>query len=270
MSRLFVAIGDSFTEGVGDWDPRYPNGVRGWADRVAKQLSKQDPTWRYANLAIRSKRLRQIIDEQLQPALDLRPTLVSVYAGGNDILELRTSMTPLMESYEEMVARIAAAGARPLLFTGFDVRLHPVLEPMRRRNWIYNEHVRRIAETYNALLVDYWCFDEYHDPRYWDSDRLHMSPAGHKNMAAHVLRVMGVDHTLTSKPLRPRQRPTMTELVRKESVWLREWVIPMFGRRLRKITLGDHLQPRWPEPIRPADGLKRLAAAREALLAPQD
>ncbi len=265
MSRLFVAIGDSFTEGVGDWDARYPNGVRGWADRVAKQLSKQDPTWRYANLAIRSKRLQQIIDEQLQPALDLHPTVVSVYAGGNDILELRASMTPLMETYEEMVSRIAAAGARPLLFTGFDVRLHPMLEPMRRRNWTYNDHVRRIADTYGALLVDYWCFDEYYDPRFWDADRLHMSPAGHKNMAAHVLRVLGVDHTLTAKPLHPRHPVSAREWLHQESIWLREWVIPMFGRRMRNITLGDHLEPRWPQPIRPADGLKRLAAQRDAV-----
>ncbi|NKX50362.1 SGNH/GDSL hydrolase family protein, partial [Arthrobacter deserti] len=61
MSGLYVALGDSFTEGVGDRNPQLPNGVRGWADRVAKQLAKQDPGWRYANLAVRSKRLHQIV-----------------------------------------------------------------------------------------------------------------------------------------------------------------------------------------------------------------
>src|SRR5690606_7210015 len=29
--RRFVAVGDSFTEGVGDPDPSAPNGLRGWA-----------------------------------------------------------------------------------------------------------------------------------------------------------------------------------------------------------------------------------------------
>jgi hypothetical protein len=62
---VFVALGDSFTEGVGDRDERLPNGVRGWADRVAEKLAKARPGWRYANLAIRSKRLRHIINEQL-------------------------------------------------------------------------------------------------------------------------------------------------------------------------------------------------------------
>ena len=60
--RVFVALGDSFTEGVGDRDERLPNGVRGWADRVAEKLAKAEPGWEYANLAIRSKRLRHVIE----------------------------------------------------------------------------------------------------------------------------------------------------------------------------------------------------------------
>ncbi len=35
----YVAIGDSFTEGIGDPDPTSPGGNRGWADRVAEVLS---------------------------------------------------------------------------------------------------------------------------------------------------------------------------------------------------------------------------------------
>ena len=51
----FVAIGDSFTEGLHDPDPG--GGFRGWADRVAGALSARQPGFRYANLAIRGKRL---------------------------------------------------------------------------------------------------------------------------------------------------------------------------------------------------------------------
>src|SRR4051794_17875285 len=49
----FVALGDSFTEGVGDPDPARPNGLRGWADRVAEAIAADNPDFRYANLAIR-------------------------------------------------------------------------------------------------------------------------------------------------------------------------------------------------------------------------
>lgn len=266
MAGRFVAIGDSFTEGVGDWNSKFPNGVRGWADRVAKQLGRQDPDWEYANLAIRSKRLHHVRDEQVERALALRPTLVSLYAGGNDILELRVDMGALMREYEAIVARIAGSGARPLLFTGFDIPLNPVFEPMKRRNWLFNDHVRRIARTYDAVLVDYWYFEEYADPGLWDVDRLHMSPAGHRNLAVHVLRTLGVDHSLTPRLPEPQGYAGLVSGLRRESLWLREWVVPMFGRRLRKVTLGDHLVPRWPDPVRPADGLKRLARTRAATL----
>ncbi len=259
VAGRWVAIGDSFTEGVGDWNPRLPNGVRGWADRVAKQLSKRDPAWEYANLAIRSKRLRHVRDEQLEHALSLRPTMVSLYAGGNDIMELRTDVEELMSQYRIMVERIAASGARPLLFTGFDIPVHPMLEPIKRRNWVYNDHVRRIAREFDALLVDYWCFDEYYSPAMWDIDRLHMSPAGHRNLAAHVLRVLGVEHTLRPLQLEFPSRRGAREMLAREAAWVQEWVIPMFGRRMRQVTLGDQLLPRWPEPICPAAGLKKLA-----------
>src|SRR5664280_2645880 len=73
----FVAIGDSFTEGVGDPSPRYPNGYRGWADRMARQLGRADPTWEYANLALRSRLLDEVVAHQLEPALALEPTHVS-------------------------------------------------------------------------------------------------------------------------------------------------------------------------------------------------
>ena len=66
----FVALGDSFTEGVGDPDDTRPNGVRGWADRVAEALAAQQDDLTYANLAIRGRKLGQIIAEQVEPGVD--------------------------------------------------------------------------------------------------------------------------------------------------------------------------------------------------------
>src|SRR5690606_16043546 len=63
----YVALGDSFTEGVGDPDPTRPNGLMGWADRVAHHLASQNPEFTYANLAIRGRKLPGIIAEQVEP-----------------------------------------------------------------------------------------------------------------------------------------------------------------------------------------------------------
>src|SRR5437899_208455 len=82
----YVALGDSFTEGIGDPEPNSPGGHRGWADRVAEELSRGHRDFAYANLAIRGRLLQQILDEQLGPCMDLKPDLVSISAGGNDLI----------------------------------------------------------------------------------------------------------------------------------------------------------------------------------------
>ena len=260
MRRVFVALGDSFTEGVGDRNKHLPNGVRGWADRVAEKLAKAEPGWEYANLAIRSKRLRHVIDEQLEPVLAMEPTLISLYAGGNDILDFGTDMDALMAEYEGLVAKLAATGATLILFTGYDVKVSAVLEPFRKRNTMYNQRVRALAVKYKAVLVDYWCFDAYHDRRMWDSDRLHMSKAGHKFLAGQVLDHLGVPHKIKPKVWDPPARMSVREWERRQRRWIRDWVIPLFHRKIRGVTLGDSLQPRWPVPVKvpPKGGLRKL------------
>src|SRR6478752_5130064 len=107
----YVAIGDSFTEGVGD--ERADGSLRGWADRVAEGLA--DATGQpveYANLAIRGRKLGPIVDEQLEPALALGPTLVTYNGGGNDIMRRQVDMRTLMDLSRRVVGRCREAGVR--------------------------------------------------------------------------------------------------------------------------------------------------------------
>ena len=269
MGRLFVAIGDSFTEGVGDWDPRLPNGVRGWADRVAKQLSKDDPSWRYANLAVRSLRLDRIAAEQVPAAIAMQPDVVSFYAGGNDILEFRKDMDQVLALYEQAVEQLVASGTHVLLFTGFDIPVHPVLAPFKRRNWKFNDKVRELAGKHpgHTTLVDYWTWEAYHDKRMWDTDKLHMNRAGHRYMAIRILEILGARHQLSFEPFGDPQKVSFLQATKRDVEWLRQWVLPMFGRRLRGVTLGDVLSARWPEPMYPAAGMKKQYRQRLKALA---
>jgi lysophospholipase L1-like esterase len=262
VAGRFVAVGDSFTEGVGDWDRRFPNGVRGWADRVAKQLSKRDKAWEYANLALRSRTLDDIVATQVDRAVDLQPTLVSFFAGGNDILRVRSDMDDLMRRYEEAVVRLASSGARVMLFTSYDLKLSPLLEPLRRRNNHYNRRVREIAQEHHALLIDHWAMRAYRHPRMWEPDRLHMSRHGHRYLAAAVLRALQVDHSITIEDLGSVPHRTLRQVVADEREWWGDWVRPMLGRRMRGTPLGHEITAKWAEPIRPAKGMKRLARIR--------
>jgi len=245
----YVALGDSFTEGVGDRNTNLPNGVRGWADRVAEQLARHTPGWEYANLAVRSKRMRHIVDEQLDAAIALKPTLVTLYAGGNDVTDRGTNLAGVMDRYELMVDRLTASGATVLLFTGYDVPLVPARQLFRNRNAFYNERVRHIAAAHGATLIDYWAFPGFEDRRMWSPDRLHMSKPGHRFVAAQVLDTLGVPHSVKLKERGELAKRTAREWEHDQRRWVHDWVVPLVGRKLRGVTLGDTLQPRWPEPV---------------------
>jgi lysophospholipase L1-like esterase len=102
----YAAIGDSFTEGVGD---ELPDGsVRGWADRVAAGLaSARGGEVRYANLAVRGRLLEPIVTDQLEAALSLAPapTLITLNGGGNDMLRRGIDVARLVALTERAVRR---------------------------------------------------------------------------------------------------------------------------------------------------------------------
>lgn len=264
MSGLHVAIGDSFTEGVGDPHLHYPNHVRGWSDRFARQLGRADPAWRYANLAIRSKFLDQVVADQLAPALAMRPTHVSFCAGGNDLLSLRADVDGITRRYEAALQQLVDSGAQVIVFTTFEPQASRLLEPLVRRVRTLNAAIRDLAATHDATLVDHTLMREFDQKSLWAPDRIHMSRQGHKRMAAAVAEELGVPHTLKLRDLVPGESPDWQQVARTEAAFVRDEVVPLVKRRLRGAYEGDTTHPKWPEPIHPADGMKRLAAQQAA------
>jgi lysophospholipase L1-like esterase len=252
MSKRFVALGDSFTEGVGDDDASRPNGVRGWADRVAEVLGAADPEFAYANLAVRGRLLSQVLNDQLGRALAMKPDLVSLYAGGNDLMRPKVDIDELMRRYRAAVARLVVAGARVVLFTGVDGADDPVFRKMRGRVAIYNEHVRAIAAEHACVLVDMWSMRQLRDRRMWSVDRLHLNALGHHEVAISVLDGLGVPHPLQRTVL--DIAPLVDRRVQRaeDLRWAREHVVPWVVRRLRGQSSGDVVRPRWPELLPPS------------------
>lgn len=249
--RRFVALGDSFTEGVGDPAADLPHGVRGWADRVAAQVAVTAPDLGYANLAIRGRKLGPIIAEQLEPALALEPDVVTIYAGANDILRPRVDVDGLGEQLDGAVARLRATGARVLVWTPFDPGGSATYRLLRGRFALYAELVRETAARHGADVVDFWRLKEYRDWRYWDADRMHMGPAGHQRMAIEVLDVLGVAHDLEPLPLVDTPALSRREQAVENLAWLRGEALPWVQRRLTGRSSGDGLDPRHPTLIHP-------------------
>ncbi|KHK97290.1 SGNH hydrolase [Microbacterium mangrovi] len=243
----YVAIGDSFTEGVGDPEPRLPNGWRGWADRVAEVLAAGSDDFAYANLAVRGKLIRQILDDQIEPALELRPDLITLSAGGNDVIRPGHDPDTVGQLFEDAVARLSRDGATIVVFTGIDTNFTPVFRGIRGKVAIYNENIRGIADKYDCIVADQWALKSIQDMRFFDDDRLHMNPLGHHEVARMVLRALNVPNEL--QPMQPDPLPLRgwREARAHDLVWAREYLVPWVLRRLRHQSSGDHVLPKRPD-----------------------
>ncbi|MGH3301893.1 MAG: SGNH/GDSL hydrolase family protein [Streptosporangiaceae bacterium] len=245
----FVALGDSFTEGVGD--PQPDGSYQGWADRFARYLAATSPSLTYANLAIRGKVLGQVIDEQVPAAIRLAPDLVSIAAGGNDLLRPRADPDALAAAFERAVAALHATGSRVMLFTGFDPGGFPVIRLIRGKTAAYNAQLRQIALRYDCLHVDLWSMKVLADPREWCPDRLHLAPDGHRRVALRACEVAGVPAPEDWRdPLPPLPVSAWRTARQQDLAWARSYAVPWLARRLRGISSGDGIQPKRPELLR--------------------
>ena len=244
----FIALGDSFTEGLAD--VRQEGGYYGWADRFAEHLAARNPGLRYANLAVRGKLLEEVVSEQLPVAVAMAPELVSIAAGGNDLLR-RGDPDRLADVFDEAVAQLREAGSEVLLFTGFDPRTFPVLRWIRGRVAIYNMHLRAIADRYGCALVDLWSMPVLCDRRAWSDDRLHLTAEGHRRVALRACEAVGVppdgDWREPLPMLGGALSPAMTRWLAARQLdarWARRYAAPWVRRRIWGVLSGDGLQPK--------------------------
>jgi len=250
----YVALGDSFTEGMADTEGLSPDGsegYRGWADRLAQSLDQRSPVGalRYANLAVRGRLLGQILDEQVPTALELNADLVSLVGGGNDVLRPGSDPDALADQLETAVSRLRAGGADVLMATGVDPVKSPIINLTRGKVAVYNNHIWSIARRQGARVLDLWGMRALQDRRMWATDRIHLTPEGHRRVAQQALDVLGLGSDEDwSSPLPPAPPRVRREAVREDAAWVREYVGPWVGRRLRGRSSGDAVQPKRPTP----------------------
>ena len=242
----FVALGDSFTEGVGDPDPTRPNGLRGWADRVAEVLAQESDDFGYANLAIRGRKLGPIVAEQVGAAVALEPDLITIHAGGNDVLRPRVDLDALARSYDDAIARLSATGAHVVMFTIFDPGGKGIYGPVRGRMAIFNEWVREIADRHDATVVDMWRMRDIEIAGVMDADRMHLNTHGHTHMAHAVLEALGVEHAQAPVTVQPPPLLGRRQQWAANVQWTREFLVPWVHRRVTGRSSGDSVSPKRP------------------------
>lgn len=235
-SVRYVAIGDSFTEGVGDERP--DGSVRGWADIAAQAWADAigEPI-EYANLAIRGKLVWPIVEEQLEPALALKPTHLSFNGGGNDMLRPRTSIAHVVEAFTRVIERCDAEGVQLILLSGANPSAGLPLRSLiqRRGDELSDAVVARIADRPDILRALNWSDAELSRAPYWSADRLHMNARGHHRVAARVLSALDLE-----PPGQWWSLPERADAARPGGLaYYREYVGPWIGRRLTGRSSGD-------------------------------
>jgi lysophospholipase L1-like esterase len=247
--RRYVALGDSCAEGL---DDPYPDGstYRGWTDLTAAALATEEPTLQYANLAVRGRRLDQILAEQVPLAVELRPDLVTLFGGGNDLIQNRWGTTA--RSLDATVAALAEVARTVVLFTLPNIARLPGLRRLHPRVNQLNSLIAATAARYDAMLIDVredpYCDDE----RLYGPDRLHLGALGHQRVAAHLLSALDVPTNADwLAPMPPASQDPLWRKASRQLSWVRRHVYPAVHSTVRnKLTgrePGDGFLPKRPE-----------------------
>ncbi|WP_425454992.1 SGNH/GDSL hydrolase family protein [Actinocorallia herbida] len=249
--RSFVALGDSFTEGLND--PYRPDEFRGWADRLAGHLDAARPGLLYANLAVRGKLLRQIAEDQVPRAVEMRADLYTISAGGNDMIRPGADPDEMAVVYRDALAALRGTGAEVVVFTGFDPKfrgLNGRASDGRFRGKVatYNLHIRSIADRLGLTVVDLWSMPVLNADPAWHEDRLHLTPEGHSRLALAVAERLGVPVEGDWRAPWPLPSAKTWQDARREDLhWARAYFAPWVQRRLKGISSGDGRAPKRPD-----------------------
>ncbi len=239
----YVAIGDSTTEGLDD--PDGAGGYRGWANRLAERVAAHQGSLDYANLGVRGRCAREIKEEQLGPALALRPDLATVVAGMNDLLRGRFVAREIAADIGVMQRALIDTGCTVLTFTIPDLshRLTrgPFARLLSRRTHDLCDEIRAVSRDIGAILVDLAARELVRDPRMWSRDRLHANAEGHARTAHALAQALGLPGTDDSwlDPLPETAAPTWRDRVAEDLAWSRDYLLPWLWKRMLGRSAGD-------------------------------
>ncbi|MDX2008157.1 MAG: SGNH/GDSL hydrolase family protein [Meiothermus sp.] len=199
MKRHFVALGDSFTEGIGDTvDGLELHSAQDW---IALWMQTANPDMKYTNLAERGQRAGEVRSQQMGRALKLEPDLVSIVTGANDCLRGPFSAEGLKAEMGLMFGAFESTGAR--IFTSvlpdFTSRLElPSLvgERVKRNLETANTIITELAERHRAILFDFRASGLEARGELWSEDGVHPNARGYFEIAravALLIRANGIE-----------------------------------------------------------------------------
>jgi lysophospholipase L1-like esterase len=246
--RRYVAIGDSQTEGL--WDGDETTGLLGFADRLAVMLESLHPGLQYANLAVRSKRLGDVLREQVPQALAMRPDLITVCAGMNDVIQPGRAFPGALAELDVLYAALAESGATVVTTTFPNVaQFLPFGRIVSKRLARINNAITVASDRYGFRLVDLFNAASMRDWDTWSYDRVHASPKGHILFAAAAAEALNLPNSNHDWAM-PHPDPTQLAVTPGgygKLRWTQENFFPWVWRRIRGLSAADGRIPKRPQ-----------------------
>ncbi len=200
-----VFFGDSITDCGRDRDA--PAGAEagwgnGYAAMLSAQLSARSPELllRFSNKGVSGDRVSDLEARLERDVLSLRPNLVSILIGINDVWREFDSGIPspieeFRASYRRILERITAAGSELILIDPFVLRTRaefdawrPVLDPKIE---VVREMAHEFAATHVPVDDIFAAASQKRDAAFWAEDAVHPTLAGHALIAQSWLQAIG-------------------------------------------------------------------------------
>jgi lysophospholipase L1-like esterase len=247
--RSYVALGDSLSEGLGDFAFSERRVHSGWADRFATLLAREAELrgheFHYANLAIRGAKIEAIMGHQLQRALELKPDLVTVMAGQNDLFSKVENLPKLEQALRAGIQKLKDAGCQVIVSN----TIHPihlmVFRPLARLAVRMTAMIERVARDMDVPLHDVHRIQSLADVSYWAEDMVHFSGPGHIKVANEAAALLNLSYRLSE--LDNCEISVPERGIYGTARWVIVHVVPFVWRRIRRVSSGDGLEPKLPE-----------------------
>jgi acyl-CoA thioesterase I len=182
---VYVALGDSTGVGVG------ARRGGGYVARLFERIERERAGSRVTNLCVSGAETRDVIRSQLPRVASLRPTLVTVGIGINDLTH-GVEPDQFRRNYEELAEGLRAATDAPVVLTNVpDISTAPRVPAVmrgevRRRIALFNELIAEAAARRGFALVEAYEMSREIIPRhpeFFSADGFHPSDEGYEYWA---------------------------------------------------------------------------------------
>jgi lysophospholipase L1-like esterase len=246
--RSYVAIGDSLSEGMGDRFFLSHRVGSGWTDRLAHLLATdaadRGESFEYANIAIRGSKLEDIMDDQLEHAIALRPDLVTILAGSNNFFSNAESVAELERVFRAGLRRLKIAGIHVVVANTINPCHLRFFGPVRPNAKRMSAMIDRVAAELGFPVIDVYGMAELEHLEFWHRDMVHFSEIGHTQMANAAAALLETEARYTPHDYEPSYA---TDRPLGETVaWFLRDVVPFIDRRLRRTSSGVGISPKLP------------------------